>query len=93
MPPQCRFAVPPCAMQNAWQGQPESGPARLVALPPTHLYFKEIFMIDPKQGPLVSPRRNAELSAPPAKRASADTAPESKGVGKRPFTRSDNSVS
>ena len=42
-------------------------------------------MIDPKQGPLFRTRHNAELSAHPAKHASADTAPEPKSAGKRPF--------
>jgi hypothetical protein len=73
-------------MQNAWQRQSESGLACLAALPFTHLYFDEVFMIDPKQGPLFRTRRNAELSARPEKRASADTTPETKGAGRRPST-------
>jgi hypothetical protein len=46
-------------------------------------------MIDPKQGPLFRTGRHVEPSAPsrphPARRASADTAPKPKSVGKRPF--------
>jgi hypothetical protein len=47
-------------------------------------------MIDPKQGPLLHTRRNAELSGPSrphsVKRASADAVSEAKHPGGRPFT-------
>ncbi len=53
------------------------------------LFFNEVFMIDPKQGPLFRTRHKAEMSASsrphPAKHTSAETAPEPKSAGKRPF--------
>ena len=88
MQPQIRFAVPPSTMQSAGKGQSEGGPARLTALPFTR-FFNEVLVIDPKQGPLFRTRHKAEMSASsrphPAKHTSAETAPEPKSAGKRPF--------
>jgi hypothetical protein len=56
---------------------------------PSIFYFNEVFMIDPKQGPLSRTGRKAALSVPSnphaAKGAPADTAPELERAGKRPF--------
>ena len=75
-------------MQSAWQERSERGPSRLAVLLPIHLLFHEVFMIDPKQGPMSRTRRKAELSVPShrhaAKRAPADAAPEPERTGKRP---------
>jgi hypothetical protein len=53
---------------------------------PSIFYFNEVFMIDPKQGPLSRTRRKAELSVPSHRQAAsapADAAPEPERTGKR----------